>query len=102
MTKGEEYSEVAKEQLLQTESEYIIEFHILNHEGEARSYTVKVSFDSYQYSEDVLIPDGRIFTYIHHIYPEMVKEGTVNVIICREGEATPFEDITYYVSFEEE
>jgi len=97
MAKGEEYSEIAKEQLLQTENEYIIEFHILNHESEARSYTVKVSFDSYQYSEDVLIPDGRIFTYIHHIYPDRMTEGDVSFAIYKEGEDTPFEEITYYI-----
>lgn len=102
MTRGEKYSEVAKEQLLQTENEYIIESHIINHEGEAKNYTIKISFDSYRYSEDVLIPDGRIFTYIHHIYPDRMAEGVVSFAINKEGEDTPFEEITYYISFQQE
>ena len=34
MTAGEKYSEVSREQLLQTEDAYIIEFDIIKHEGE--------------------------------------------------------------------
>lgn len=61
-----------------------------------------MSFDSYRYSEDVLIPDGRIFTYIHHIYSDRMTKGVVSFAIYKEGEATPFEEITYYISFQQE
>ena len=62
---GGKYSEISRGQLLQTDEEYIIQFDIMNREGEDKKYTIKVAIDDYRYSEDVLIPDGRIFSYIH-------------------------------------
>jgi hypothetical protein len=97
MIGGGEYSEVQKEQLLQTENEWIIQFNIVNHEGRDQKYTITVVVDGKQYSEKVLIHDGRIFTYIHHIYPDRVSDGDVSFAIYKEGEATPFEEVTYYL-----
>ena len=97
MIGGGEYSEVQKEQLLQTENEWIIQFNIVNHEGRDRNYTITVVVNGKQYSEKVLIHDGRIFTYIHHIYPDRVSDGDVSFAIYKEGEATPFEKVTYHL-----
>ena len=97
MIGGGEYSEVQKEQLLQTENEWIIQLNIINHEGRDQNYTITVVVDGKPYSEKVLIHDGRVFAYIHHIYPDMVTEGDVSFAIYKEGEATPFEVVTYYL-----
>lgn len=97
MIGGGEYSEVQKEQLLQTENEWIIQFNIVNHEGRDQNYTITVVVDGKPYSEKILIHDGRIFTYIHHIYPDRVSDGDVSFAIYKEGEATPFEEVTYYL-----
>ncbi len=94
---GGKYSEVSRGQLLQTEDEYIIQFDIINREGKDKKYTIKVAIDDYRYSEDVLIPDGRIFSYINHIYPGRITEGNVSFTIFKEDEDTPFEQITYYL-----
>ena len=94
---GAKYSEVSRGQLLQTEEEYISQFDIMNREGEDKKYTIKVAIDDYRYSEDVLIPDGRKFTYIHHIYHNRITEGNVSFTIFKEGKDTPFEQITYYL-----
>lgn len=91
------YSEVSRGQLLQTEEEYIIQFDIMNREGEDKKYTIKVAIDDYRYSEDVLIPDGRLFSYINHIHPSRITDGKVSFTIFKEGEDTPFEQITYYL-----
>ena len=42
---GGKYSEVSRGQLLQTEAEYIIQFDIINREGEAKKYTIKAVVD---------------------------------------------------------
>jgi len=97
MIGGGEYSEVQKEQLLKTESEWIIQLNIINHEGRDQNYTITVVVDGKQYSEKVLIHDGRIFAYIHHIYPDRVSDGDVSFAIYKEGEATPFDEATYYL-----
>ncbi|MBI3041027.1 MAG: hypothetical protein HYY80_05205 [Chloroflexi bacterium] len=94
---GGKYSEVSREQLLQTEAEYIIQFDIINREGEAKKYTIKAVVDDYRYSEDVIIPDGRKFTYIHHIYPGRITAGNISFTIAKEGEDSPFEQITYHL-----
>jgi len=97
MAVGKEYSEVQRAQLLETEDQWIIEFDIINHEGRGQNYTITVLVDGKQYNESVLIPDGRIFTYIHHIYPDRITDGDVRFAVYKEGEATPIEEETFYL-----
>ena len=97
MATGEQYSEVARESLLQTENEYIIQFDIINHEGKETDYTITALIDGEQYTHAVSIKDGRKFTYIHHIYPDQLTEDDVSFTIYKEGEDSPFEQITYYI-----
>ncbi len=94
---SEQYSEVSRGHLLKTDEGYIIAFDIMNHEGVETRYTIKGSLDNNQYSEDVLIPDGRMFTYVHHIYTERLTEGNVNLSIYKVGQTTPFEQVNYYL-----
>ncbi len=97
MATGGEYRNVARTHLLQTDNEYIIEFDIINHEGEDKKYTINVVVNSKLYSEDALILSGRMFTYIHHIRPEKLTEGNVHFAIYKEGEDIPFKQATYYL-----
>ena len=92
-----EYSEVQRAQLLQTEAEWIIQFDIINHEGEERNYTITVSFDGKQYTEDVSILHGGIFTYIHRIRRDIAGNGDVTFAIYKDGETEPFKQATYYL-----
>jgi len=84
MMTGGEYTEVQREQLLQTEDEWIIQFNIINHEGKDTN-------------ENVLIRDGSMFVYIHHIPRDMVGDGEVTFTIYKEDEDTPFEQVTYHL-----
>lgn len=97
MATGGEYSEVQREQLLQAEDEWIIQFNIINHEGKDTNYTINVLVDGKRYNEEVRIPDGRIFTYIHHIPSDRVTDGEVSFVIYKEGESSPFEQVTYHL-----
>ena len=97
MATGGEYSEVAREQLLRAEDQWIIQFDIMNHEGKDKNYTIEVLVDGKLYREDVLILDSRRFTYIHHIYPDRITEGDVGFAVYKEGEAAPFEEATYHL-----
>lgn len=98
MVAGKQYSEVQREQLLQAEDEWIIQFAIINHEGKDKNYTINVLIDGEQYSEAILVQDGGTFTYIHHIYPDRATKGEVSLAIYKEGEATPFEEAAYYLN----
>ena len=97
MVVGEGYSEVQQEGLLQDEDEWIIQFDLINHEGSDQNYLITVLIDGQPYSEGVLLRDRGIFTYIHHIRCDKVKEGCVTIIIHKEGEETPIEKATYFL-----
>ncbi len=97
MVTGGKYSEVQRVQLLEKENQWIIEFHIMNHEGKDINYTITVVVDGKQDSENVLIRDGRIFTYIYHIYRDQVTDGNATFTIYKEGEETPLEQVTYHL-----
>lgn len=97
MATGEKYSEVGREHLLQTEDEYIVEFDIMNHEGEDKRYTINTLINGKLQSKVFLIRDDRKFTYIYHIYPDQLTGGDVSFTIYKEGEDSPFEQITYYL-----
>lgn len=100
MTSAEKFSTVSRESIIQGEDRWIIQFDIINREGEDTSYIINWSSGEDTYSERVSIKDGRTFTNIHFVYPEQVKEGKVNLEIYKEGESTPFEQSTYYIRFD--
>jgi len=100
MATGEEYSEVSRESLLQTENGWILQFVILNREGEDKSYTIEVLVDGKLSTATVSIRDGEQYTYVRQIRSEMLSEGVVSYTIYKEGETTPFEQGTYYLDFD--
>ena len=100
MASEEKFSTVSRESVIEKEDEWIIEFDIVNREGKDMNYVINWSTGGETYSERVLVKDGHKFTCIQHYYPETVKGGKVHLAICKEGEATPFEECTYYLRFE--
>ena len=97
MATGGGYSEVAREQLLQAEDQWIVQFDIVNHEGEDKNYTINVLINSELSSKVFLVRDGHVFTYIHHIYHDRIIEPVVSFAIYEEGVDTPFETVTYHL-----
>ncbi len=97
MATGGEYTEVQLGGLLQAEDEWVIQFNIINHEESDQKYTITVVVDGKPYREDVLIQDGRKFTYMHHIRRDTETEKIANLVIYKEGEETPLEQVTYYL-----
>jgi len=97
VTSTDNYSEIQRSQLLEREGEWIIDFDIINHEGRDQNYVITVAFDGKQCRECVMVPDGGIYTYMFHVFPDEVPEGEVCCTICKEGEDTPLEEVTYYL-----
>jgi len=97
ITTESEYSEVQRAQLLEKGTERIIQFDIVNHEHKEMNYTIIVTVDGKNYTEDVLIRKGGMFTYIYHIYLERITKGEVSFVIYKEGESAPIEEVTYYI-----
>ena len=102
MISGEKLSVVSHESIIETEDEWIIEVAIINREGKDTWYTFNWSTGGDTYNEKVWLKDGRKFKFIYHCYPHTVKEGKVQLIIYKEGEATPFEECTYYIRFDKQ
>ena len=101
MASGGEFSTLTRKSVIQQEDEWIIQCNIINREGVDTNYTIEWSTGGETYSsKKVLIKSGRTFTYIHHVYPETVKEGKLHLSIYKEGEATPFEEATYHIHFD--
>ena len=97
LTSELEYNSVQRVQMLETANESIIQFDIINHEQKDMNYTLVVTVDEKNYTEDVLIRKGGIFTYIRHIYPDMITNGEVSFVVYKEGESAPIEEVTYHI-----
>ena len=100
MAQGEKFSTVSHESIIEGEDEWIMEFDIINKEGEDTTYIIKWSTGGATYSQRVLIKDEYKFTSIYHWYPHTVKEGKVHLTVYKEGEANPFEQCTYSIHFD--
>ena len=101
MVSEQKFETLTRESIIQGEDEWIIQIDIINKEGEDTNYIINWSTggETY-YSERVSLRIDRGFTNIHHVYPETVREGEINLTIYKEGEPTPFEQSTYYVRFD--
>ncbi len=102
LVKGSEYSEVARMALIQGNNEYIVEFDIINREGETKKYYINALIDGEIDSRNCTIQDGSTSHYIYHLYPEKINDKRVTFTIYKEGEDTPFEELTYYISLDEQ
>jgi len=101
MVSEEKFSTLTRESVIQGDDEWIIQFSIINREGTDTNYIIEWSTGGEIYnSKRVLIRNGRAFTNIHHVYPQTVKEGKIQLTVYREGEATPFEEGTYHIHFD--
>ena len=97
MATGGEYSEVFREQLLQTEDGWIIQLDIVNRNDKDITYSIKFVTDGKPYTDRVLIRSGKMTTWIEHITPDELSDGVVTFAVYEEGEDTPFEKTTYYL-----
>lgn len=97
------FSEVQRDQLLEKEDEWVIEFDIINNEDHDINYTINVLLNGeLSYTHPVLVRSGRRFRYIRHIYRETFDEGNVTFVVYKEGESVPIEETTYFVKFDQE
>ncbi len=94
---GEEYSQVSRESLLQTEDGWIIQFDTMNREAQDTTYIIDVVVNDKPFRESFLIQSGGVYRYIHHINSREITNGKVSIAVFKEGEVDPFEYGTYYL-----
>ncbi len=90
-------SEVQRSQLLRLEDRYALQFDIANHEGKDTNYTVNVSVDGQPSSLTVCIRSEGAFTYTKYIDESTLTNGVVSLMVYKEGDTTPVEDITHHL-----
>ncbi len=93
----EKYSEVQRESLLERADGWVLQFDILNHEGDAMTYSTDIVVDATTFTVSFAVQSGGIYTYIHHINSSGLTDGKVFITIFKEGENAPFEQGTYYL-----
>ncbi|MCD6457053.1 MAG: hypothetical protein J7K81_09760, partial [Methanophagales archaeon] len=69
---------------------------IVNHEQKDMNYTVTVTVDGKNDTEEVLLREGGVFTYAHHIHPERTAGGEISFAVYKEGMSAPIEEATYF------
>ena len=97
MSTSGKYSEVQKVQLLEAEGEWAIELAILNHEDSDQNYTINILVDDELITDSISIKGNRMSNYNYSISRDMITRGEVSLAVYKEGQATPFEQITYYL-----
>lgn len=98
MVSAEQYSEVQRAELLQTEDSWVIQFDLFNKETSGQSYTINLSVDGVNSTAGAFIPPKGMFSYIKHIpLAELQEKGRVEVVVSREGEVLPLEEKTYFL-----
>ena len=103
MPSGQSYTESKRAQIIQGENEWILQYDIINNEERDIKYTIQVTVEGVVYSDTTLVKQGGAYTYIYHIYPSQLKEGTegkVTFAVHKESEAKPIEQATYYIKLD--
>ncbi|MFC1973911.1 hypothetical protein ACFLU2_00935 [Chloroflexota bacterium] len=94
---GDEGADALRAQVLATDDEWIVEIDIVNDGGADLDYIIRGLIDEKAYTEDILVRDGRQFTYIHHIRPDSVADGKAVFTIYEADEPDPVKEWTFYL-----
>ncbi|MFC1993905.1 hypothetical protein ACFLVI_01435 [Chloroflexota bacterium] len=90
-------ADALRAQVLATDDEWIVEIDIMNDQGEDLDYIIEILVDDRLYTEDILISEGRQYTYIHHIRTDSVGDGEASFVIYEAGDPDPVKQWTFYL-----
>lgn len=95
---GTTLTEVQRVQLLERPGQWVVEFTIIHREKGASGYTIEVLENGRHSTQNIVLQEGRAFTYMYHIRRDDLETGQASFILYREGEDEPIEQLTYYLS----
>ena len=98
MVSGTGSSEVLRQQLLQTEDEWIVQLDIVNREGRDVTYAIDISVNGQPYSHIAVLEDGQHYGYAHHIYKARVGQGDATLAVYKDGTAAPIGQTSYHLT----
>jgi hypothetical protein len=94
------YTEVQRQSLLKSDSGWVIQFSISNHEGVIQNYSLHFVIEGSQpYVENIQLRDKTSFTFIRRIPLNELegKNGDVSFAVYKSGQATPIESLSYHL-----
>ncbi len=94
----EGYTETKRVHIIEAENEWILQYDIINHEGGDIEYTIIVTVDGMVYTDFTVVKPGKVYTYIHHIYPQQLQEGKVDFAVYQKGKTEPMEQATFHLA----
>ena len=94
---GKSYTESTRARIIVGENEWILQYDIVNGQAKDIRYTISVSVDGAVYTDSTVVRPGKTYTYIHHIYPEQLKEGKVTLTLYEGDKTEPVEQVTYHL-----
>ena len=94
---GQDYTESSKAQIIEGEDGWILQYDIINNEDKDIKYIIYVTVDDAVYKDSTVVKQGKKYTYIHHIYPQHLKERKVTFTLYEEGKTEPIEEVTYHI-----
>lgn len=98
MVTDEDHSEALQAHLLEREDRWVIELHISNHEAQDTTYTINVLVDGELCTESFRLRPEGLGKCSYHISRDNLGQATlVSIAIHKDGEATPFEQVTYHL-----
>ncbi|MDD5082778.1 MAG: hypothetical protein PHU08_05330 [Dehalococcoidales bacterium] len=90
-------TESGKAQIIARDNEWILQYDITNQEDRDIQYTIIVTVDNNVYEDTAVVKPGKVYTYIHHIYPQQSTDGKVTLALYEEGKTEPIDQVTYYL-----
>ena len=97
---NQHYDESRKVQIIEGENEWILQCDIINKEDTDIEYIIHVTVDDAVYKDSIVVKPGKAYTYIHHIYPEQLREGMVTFTLYERDKIEPVEQATYYLDYD--
>jgi len=97
MASVKEFTEMQRENLLETEDGWIVELIVINREGKDTEFSINAFVSGESYTETALVPNEGSFTYIYDIDRRRLIDDKVTFWVYKNGEDSPFEEINYYL-----
>ena len=89
------YGEVVREQLLETDDEWIIQLDITNRENRDASYIINTEVGGQTLFDSVTLKSGKMYSYIYHIYKNLNRDEAT-LTLFKDGGQSPSEQVTYH------
>jgi hypothetical protein len=91
------YPEPYTLQVIDGDEEWILQCDIRNTEERDIEYSITVTVDDRTYQDSTVVRPGKVYTYIHHVYPHQLAEGKVTFALYQDSQEAPIKTATFHI-----